>query len=359
MTSAFLFPFVSCLSFPYCPVQTAFPYRLAVLGQLLLPGTYCLICQKHFCRALIILRLILMRLLFLCLLFAGSAFAQSALELEVLSRTNQVRTERGLRPLQWDGVAHKTARGHALDMLERNFFAHVNPDGLKAADRMYQAGIVEVEVGENLAFYENHADATIPRKSLEGWMNSPGHRANLLKPEFTHLGVSLERKGDRVMVVQNFISRPFDPRLARTSSTAERTLLSISGQAPGTLGVFVGSGLYARLEPKFNTTLELPPGAKPSYGLFDGEKWWNVKPGQRGVEVNGGIKLTQAKGVRLQLTLPPGSYSLGVGNEPRFWQSLSGPQNLDLTLPETLEILWIGKVTGSRVNYILRIPLIA
>lgn len=299
----------------------------------------------------------MMRLILVWLWFASFAVAQSALELEVLTRTNQVRTEHGLRPLQWDNLAYKSSRVHSLDMLERNFFAHVNPDGLKAADRMYRAGVIDVEVGENLAFHENHDDATIPRKSLEGWMNSPGHRANLLKPEFTHLGVSMERKGDRVMTVQNFIARPFDHRLLKSSSPAERTLLSISGQAPGTLGVFVGSGLYAKLNPKFDTTLELPPGARPSYGLFDGEKWWAVKPGQRGVEVNGGIKLAQAKGVRLQLALPGGSYSLGVGKEPRFWQSLNGPQNLDLTLPESLEILWIGKVTGTRVNYILRIPL--
>jgi hypothetical protein len=160
------------------------------------------------------------------------------------------------------------------------------------------------------------------------------------------------------MTVQNFISRPFDPRLFKTYATAERTLLSISGQAPGTLGVFVGSGLYAKLNPKFDVTLELPPGAKPSYGLFDGEKWWAVKPGQRGLAVSGGVKVTQAKGVRLQLALPSGSYSLALGKEPRFWQSLNGPQSLDLTLPESLEILWVGKVTGSKVNYILRIPLV-
>ncbi len=142
------------------------------------------------------------------------AFAQSALELEVLQRTNQVRQERGLRPLQWDALAYKAALGHARDMLERNFFAHQNPEGLGAAERMRAAGVLEVMVGENLARFEGYPDPEIPQRALVGWMNSPGHRANLLKPEFTHLGVALVRQGQRVMVVQNFIGRPFDPRCA-------------------------------------------------------------------------------------------------------------------------------------------------
>ena len=65
-------------------------------------------------------------------------------ELEVLRRTNQVRTERGLQPLQWDSLAYRAALGHARDMLERSFFAHRNPDGLSAGERMQQAGVLEV-----------------------------------------------------------------------------------------------------------------------------------------------------------------------------------------------------------------------
>jgi uncharacterized protein YkwD len=171
------------------------------------------------------------------------AFAQSALELEVLQRTNQVRQERGLRPLQWDALAYKAALGHARDMLERNFFAHQNPEGLGAAERMRAAGVLEVMVGENLARFEGYPDPEIPQRALVGWMNSPGHRANLLKPEFTHLGVALVRQGQRVMVVQNFIARPFDPQVRLTPAQAERTVLVLSGSAPGTVWVFVGNNL--------------------------------------------------------------------------------------------------------------------
>ncbi|MCX7782667.1 MAG: CAP domain-containing protein, partial [Meiothermus sp.] len=185
-------------------------------------------------------------LLLLSLVCSG-VLAQSALELEVLQRTNQVRTERGLRPLQWDALAYKAALGHAQDMLRRNFFAHQNPDGLGAAERMRASGVLEVTNGENLASFEGYPDAEIPQRSLTGWMNSPGHRANLLKPEFTHLGVALVREGRRVMVVQNFIGRPFDPQLRQAPAQAERRVLVLSGTAPGTVGVFVGNHLYARL----------------------------------------------------------------------------------------------------------------
>ena len=62
--------------------------------------------------------------LLLAVLMGGVSLAQSALALEVLQRTNQVRIERGLRPLHWDPLAYKAALGHAKDMLKRSFFAH-------------------------------------------------------------------------------------------------------------------------------------------------------------------------------------------------------------------------------------------
>jgi len=291
------------------------------------------------------------------LLLFGSTLAQSALELEVLQRTNQVRQERGLRPLQWDALAYKAALGHAQDMQERNFFAHQNPDGLGAAERMRAVGVLEVMVGENLASFEGYPDPEIPQRALVGWMNSPGHRANLLRPEFTHLGVALVRQGRRVMVVQNFIGRPFDPQVRLTPAQAERTVLVLSGSAPGTVGVFVGNNLYARLTPPIQARLELPPNPEVSFALFDGQTWWATQNGQRGLRLEQTLERSTVPGQRVALQLPAGSFTLAVGAQPRFWQNLSGPVRLELTLPSTLEALWLGLRQGNRISYSHRIPL--
>ncbi|GEM83062.1 CAP domain-containing protein [Meiothermus hypogaeus] len=290
-------------------------------------------------------------------LLGSVSLAQSALELEVLQRTNQVRTERGLRPLQWDTLAHKAALGHAWDMLRRGFFAHQNPDGLGAAERLRAAGVLEVTVGENLASFEGYPDVEIPRRSLTGWMNSPGHRANLLKPEFTHLGVAVVRQGRQVMVVQNFIGRPFDPQVRLTPAQAERTVLLLTGTAFGTVGIFVGNNLYARLNPPIQTRLELPPKAEVSFAVFDGQTWWTTRNGERGLRLQQTLEHSQAPGQQVLLNLPAGNFTLAVGSQPRFWQNVSGPVRLELTLPGTLEALWLGIRQGNSVNYSHRIPL--
>jgi hypothetical protein len=222
---------------------------------------------------------------------------------------------------------------------------------------MRAVGVLEVMVGENLASFEGYPDPAIPQRALSGWMSSPGHRANLLKPEFTHLGVALVRQGHRVMVVQNFIGRPFDPQVRLTPAQAERTVLVLSGSAPGTVGVFVGNNLYARLTPPIQARLELPPNPEVSFALFDGQTWWATQNGQRGLRLEQTLERSTVPGQRVALQLPAGSFTLAVGAQPRFWQNLSGPVRLELTLPSTLEALWLGLRQGNRISYSHRIPL--
>jgi len=294
--------------------------------------------------------------LLVALVWSG-ALAQSALELEVLQRTNQVRQERGLRALQWDARAYQAAAAHARDMLQRNFFAHQNLEGLGAAERLRAAGVWEVVVGENLASFEGYPDPEIPQRALAGWMNSPGHRANLLRPEFTHLGVALLRQGRRVVVVQNFIGRPFDPQVELSPAQAERTVLVLSGTASGTVGVFVGDNLYTRLNPPINARLELPPKAEVSFAVFDGQSWWATRNGQRGLRLEQTLERSTVPGQRVVFYLPAGNFILAVGSQPRFWQNVSGPVRLELTLPSTLEVLWLGLRQGNSISYSHRIPL--
>ena len=76
-------------------------------------------------------------------------------------------------------------------MGERGFFAHDTPDGVEPAERIVAAGYPRtgVSVGENLAWGEENAGT--PEEIVEGWMDSSGHRANILRPEFQEIGVGL------------------------------------------------------------------------------------------------------------------------------------------------------------------------
>ncbi len=111
-----------------------------------------------------------------------ASFAQ-----HVLTLTNQERTSRGLNALQHDSEAELAAKVHCEDMLGRNFFDHFTPEGWSPNDRLVMTGGSGfVASGENVAFGQPN-----PAAVVKAWMDSPGHRANILYPDFTHLGVGV------------------------------------------------------------------------------------------------------------------------------------------------------------------------
>lgn len=103
---------------------------------------------------------------------------------EVFDLTNQERRNAGLAPFAWSDDLAAVAAAHSQDMYERRFFSHTNPDGLSPFDRMDAAGINYGWAAENIAMrYPS------PQDVVDGWMNSPGHRANILNEHLTTLGV--------------------------------------------------------------------------------------------------------------------------------------------------------------------------
>ncbi|MHC4600474.1 MAG: IPT/TIG domain-containing protein [Planctomycetota bacterium] len=115
------------------------------------------------------------------------AFVTSGLtedEYNVLLLVNQERAARGLDPLVANGILTQAARDHSQDMIDRDFFDHVNPDGLAPWDRAMALGYPSSFVGENIA-----AGYATPQAVMDAWMNSPGHRANILDPNFTEIGI--------------------------------------------------------------------------------------------------------------------------------------------------------------------------
>ena len=124
---------------------------------------------------------------------------RSDLEAQMLDLVNQERIQRGLRPLQADPELTEVARAHSRDMFARGYFAHITPDRKSPFDRMDEAHVQYLTAGENLALAHS---LTIAHNGL---MNSPGHRANILNPNFGHIGIGILDGGFYgLMVSQEF-----------------------------------------------------------------------------------------------------------------------------------------------------------
>ena len=121
-----------------------------------------------------------------------TGFAQNSTEAEVISKVNQIRVANGLNSLRYDASLEGAADVRANESTVR--FSHTRPDGSDwytvNPDLMY---------GENLADGYTTADAVV-----NAWMASPGHKANILKPDFTTVAVSTVVKDGKTYWAQEF-----------------------------------------------------------------------------------------------------------------------------------------------------------
>lgn len=125
--------------------------------------------------------------------------ARPELEAQMLALVNQERAAAGLPALKADPELTPVARKHSADMFSRGYFAHETPEGRDPFDRIREAEVSFVTAGENLAL------ARSVRVAHTGLMNSPGHRANILRPQFGRVGIGIMDGGYRgLMVTQNF-----------------------------------------------------------------------------------------------------------------------------------------------------------
>ena len=107
---------------------------------------------------------------------------------EVLELVNEERSERGLNPLELDDTLVDIAEDHSQSMAVNDFFGHTDPtDGSNPQDRIDEGGYEWSRWSENVA-----AGYATPEDVMEGWMNSPGHRSNILNPNFTEIGIGYE-----------------------------------------------------------------------------------------------------------------------------------------------------------------------
>ena len=105
---------------------------------------------------------------------------------EFVSLMNAHRASVGCDPLTWSVDVAEVAQAHSDDMVERDFFAHENPDGASPFDRLSAAGVTYSRAAENIAWGYTSAQAV-----LDGWIGSDGHRRNLENCALTDHGVGL------------------------------------------------------------------------------------------------------------------------------------------------------------------------
>ncbi|MGE7596620.1 CAP domain-containing protein [Lysinibacillus fusiformis] len=124
----------------------------------------------------------------------------NAFEQEVVKLTNAERTKAGLSPLQTDDKLMAAAREKSQDMQSNNYFSHTSPTFGSPFDRMKALGIAYKSAGENIAQGQRS-----PQEVVQAWMDSPGHRANILNGKFTHIGVGYVKSGN--YWTQQFITK--------------------------------------------------------------------------------------------------------------------------------------------------------
>ncbi|MGE7979232.1 CAP domain-containing protein [Psychrobacillus sp. NPDC093200] len=119
---------------------------------------------------------------------------------QVVDLTNAERAKEGLAPLKIDSALTKSAQLKSQDMKDNNYFSHTSPTYGSPFDQMKSLGINYKSAAENIAMGQRSAEEVV-----QGWMNSAGHRANIMNGSYTHIGVGLSDSG--YYWTQQFISK--------------------------------------------------------------------------------------------------------------------------------------------------------
>ena len=144
----------------------------------------------------------------------------TSLEKAVFEQVNAERIRARLPALQLDPRLSDIARAHSEDMARNNFVAHINPAGQTPMDRLKAAGKSCMFVAENIyqnnlyhralpvaaqIVYEWNSESKIAMSSVRGWMDSPGHRVNILSSRAAKTGLGVAIGGDlKVYITQEF-----------------------------------------------------------------------------------------------------------------------------------------------------------
>jgi uncharacterized protein YkwD len=126
------------------------------------------------------------------------------LQQQVVTLTNEMRAGSGLGPLTADASLTNAAQAHAVEQASVDTMSHTGLDGSNAATRMQRTGYPLQNWGENVA-----ADYASPSAVVYAWMNSPGHRANIVSGNFTQIGIGIAYAADGSPYWAMELAKPF------------------------------------------------------------------------------------------------------------------------------------------------------
>ena len=124
-------------------------------------------------------------------------------EAAVLYLINTIRSENGLGALTANQALNDVARSRSTDLLNRNYFSHYTPEGKTIFNFLKENGIGYSNAGENLA-HSMPAGIGSPDAFMNAWMDSPSHKANILRGAYSQIGISVVDNGDRKVLTTVF-----------------------------------------------------------------------------------------------------------------------------------------------------------
>ncbi|MEM4530161.1 MAG: CAP domain-containing protein [Candidatus Methanomethylicaceae archaeon] len=151
----------------------------------------------------------------------------TSLSRELLSQLNEVRRQYGLPPFVENPLLTRAAFAHSLDMAFNNFFSHIGSDGSDLSNRLLRVGYHYSICAENILVTTTptfssvvmiwfipipipqipKSDYELAKEIVNSWMNSPGHRANILNPALHEIGIGIAAKGSKLYVTIDLGSR--------------------------------------------------------------------------------------------------------------------------------------------------------
>jgi uncharacterized protein YkwD len=123
----------------------------------------------------------------------------------IFTKVNEERSRAGMSTISYSSLMEKYARMKSQDMGDKNYFEHKNLEGEFITAQMDRDGISYRSWGENIAYIGGVTDINeLANQFMTNWMNSQGHRENILSPNFTSIGVGVYKAGNRYYATQEF-----------------------------------------------------------------------------------------------------------------------------------------------------------
>ena len=145
-------------------------------------------------------------------------------EEQILALVNAERENAGCQPLSSSCELANAARDHNLQMANGGFFDHRGAGEPGLFDRLIAAGSAVESAGENLFMMSNSPSSSVANQCVISWMNSDGHRRNLLSPDFDSTGVSVVYSKGECYVTEDFAKIDNSARVRRKSRASSRSL---------------------------------------------------------------------------------------------------------------------------------------